>query len=89
MVDHKGLPVSNFLRTTTLSLYKSVAVLYAYNAPGVLVSFEYAQYNIDVLSTYGAGPFYFFGVNGSDDIKNPSCNFVEVDGLNWISGFLK
>jgi hypothetical protein len=77
--------VATFMANSGLSKYRRVCAIYSRNEPGVMVSFDYAKDNVDVLSCLSSGGIFLVAVDDRDDIQLVNNCFVEVDGMSWLT----
>lgn len=80
---------SIFLKNSCLSAYKKICVIYAANEPGLIVDFQYARDNLDLLTYCSCGVSFLVGIsNETSDNEFPTlihhC-FLEVDLSYWIT----
>lgn len=74
---------SNFLQNSCLSAYEKICVVYAARQPGLIVDFQYAKDNVDLLTYCSHGVAFLVGIsNETLDREVPTlvhnC-FIEVD----------
>jgi hypothetical protein len=79
--------VAIFMANSGLSKYRRVCAIYSRNEPGVMVSFDYAKNNVDVLSCLSAGTVLLVAVDDRDrgEIQLVKNCFVEIDGSIWLT----
>jgi hypothetical protein len=79
--------VAIFMAHSGLSKYHRICAIAARDEPGVIVSFDYAQDNVDVLSCLSAGTLFLVAVDDRDhgDIQLVKNCFVEIDGSKWLT----
>ena len=88
-IENSDNKTTFFLENTCLSLYTKVCMIYGANQPGIIVDFEYAKYNIDVLVCHCPGTSFLVAVKNNElleeDIKLVNSCFVEVDSSLWLT----
>jgi hypothetical protein len=77
--------VATFMANSGLSKYRRVCAFFSRNEPGVMVSFDYAKDNVDVLSCLSSGGIFLVAVDDWDDIQLVKNGFFEVDGSKWLT----
>jgi hypothetical protein len=79
--------VAIFMANSGLSKYRRICAIFARDEPGVMVSFDYAQDNVDVLSCLSAGTVFLVAVADRDcgEIQLVKNCFVEIDGSTWLT----
>jgi hypothetical protein len=79
--------VAIFMANSGLSKYRRICAIFAKDEPGVMVSFDYAKNNVDVLSCLSAGTVLLVAVDDRDrgEIQLVKNCFVEIDGSIWLT----
>jgi hypothetical protein len=79
--------VAIFMANSGLSKYRRICAIFARDEPGVMISFDYAKDNVDVLSCLSAGTVFLVAVDDRDrgEIQLVKNCFVEVDGSRWLT----
>jgi hypothetical protein len=79
--------VAIFMANSGLSKSRRVCAIFARDEPGVMVSFDYAKDNVDVLSCLSAGTVFLVAVDDRDrgEIQLVKNCFVEIDGSRWLT----
>jgi hypothetical protein len=81
--------VAIFMANSGLSKYRRICAISARDEPGVMVSFDYAKDNVDVLSCLSAGTVFLVAVADRDldrgEIQLVQDCFVEIDGSTGLT----
>jgi hypothetical protein len=88
-IENSDEKTTLFLESTCLSIYSKICMVYGANQPGIMVEFDYAKYNIDVLVCHCPGTSFLVAVENNKLVEKAtklisSC-FVEVDSSLWLT----
>ena len=85
--DSSNEEIAKFLKTTCLSSFKEVCMVYAYDEPGLLVTLDCACNNLWPLTYHSPGTIFMVGIKrnsyGIPEIVD-DC-FVEIDCTDWLT----
>jgi hypothetical protein len=88
-IENSDEKTTLFLESTCLSLHRKICMVYGANQPGIMVDFEYAKYNIDVLVCHCPSTSFIVAVENNklleEDIQLINSCFVEVDSSLWLT----
>jgi len=78
---------AEFLMRTSLARHLRVAMWHERSAPSLICKFYVAALELSTLFSFGSGPRFLFGVDGEPgSFRYAFDDFVEVNGMLWLSG---
>ena len=79
--------IKKFLHTTCISQFKEVCMVYSYREPGLLVTLDFACYNLWPLTYHSNGTRFMVGVkrNAYGIVELVNDCFVEIDCSDWLT----
>jgi len=78
---------AEFLMKTSLARHLRVAMWHRRHEPSLICKFYVASFRLSTLFSFGSGPRFLFGVDGEPgSFRYAFDDFVEVDGMRWLSG---
>jgi hypothetical protein len=78
---------ADFLMDTSLARHLRVGVWHRRHEPTLICKFYVASFRLSTLFSFGSGARFLFGVDGEPgNFRYAFDDFVEVDGMIWLSG---
>lgn len=85
--EASDVEAAEFLMKTSLARHLRVAMWHRRREPSLICMFYIASFRLSALFSFGSGPRFLFGVDGDPgSFRHAFDDFVEVNGMSWLSG---